>query len=65
MDINKIISDIEIEEKRLYQQAEQEKAMVEVLPVRFEKNMEAFKKYIPDIYNQFVAYTPSRAFRFF
>lgn len=45
VDINKIISDIEIEEKRLYQQAEQEKAMVEVLPVRFEKNMDAFKIY--------------------
>lgn len=65
VDINKIISDIELEEKRLYQQAEQEKAMVEVLPIRFSKNMDAFKTYIPDIYNQFVSYTPSRAFRFF
>lgn len=65
MDINKIISDIELEEKRLYQQSEQEKAMADVLPLRFSKNMDAFKTYIPDIYNQFLSYTPSRAFRFF
>ena len=50
---------------RLSEQAEQEAAMLAVLPVRFSKNMDAFNKYLPDIYSQFVSYSPSRAFRIF
>ncbi len=39
--------------------------MLEVLPVRFAMNMDAFKKFMPSIYNFFESYQPVRPFRFF
>lgn len=50
---------------RLAMQSEQEKAMADVLPVRFSKNLVAFKKYMPALYEQFVSYKPQKPFRFF
>ena len=65
MDIDKDIQHIEAEIIRLKRQKEQEKAMVEVLPVRFESNMRALKNHIPSVYEQFKDYNPTRPFRFF
>lgn len=39
--------------------------MLEVLPVRFAMNMDAFKKFMPSIYDFFESYQPIRPFRFF
>ncbi|BCK63795.1 hypothetical protein KAM338_26550 [Aeromonas caviae] len=65
MDFNKKINEIESELTRLERQKEQEAAMLDVLPVRYELNMMALEKYMPDIYNFFKDYVPERAFRFF
>ncbi|WP_349921768.1 motility associated factor glycosyltransferase family protein [Aeromonas veronii] len=65
MDITQKIGEIEAELSRLSQQHEQEAAMVQMLPLRFQNNMEAFKKYMPDIHDFFVDYQPVRPFRFF
>ncbi|MGL6150973.1 MAG: motility associated factor glycosyltransferase family protein [Aeromonas sobria] len=65
MDFINKISELEKEVARLKTQSEQEKAMIEVLPIRFDKNMEAFKKYIPGIYERFKGYKSGRAFRFY
>ncbi|MFQ2808068.1 6-hydroxymethylpterin diphosphokinase MptE-like protein [Aeromonas caviae] len=65
MNIEQSIEFLEAEVIRLRQQQEQEKAMAEVLPVRFRDNMLAFQKYIPKVYEQFEDYRPTRPFRFF
>lgn len=65
MDIRKDIEFLEAELLRLKNQRTQEAAMLDVLPIRFERNMTAFKKYIPSIYEQFHNYTPQRNFKFF
>ncbi|HGE8238713.1 motility associated factor glycosyltransferase family protein [Aeromonas sp. 82P] len=65
MDFQKSISEVEKEVARLKIQSEQEKAMIDVLPIRFDKNMEAFKRYMPRIYEQFKNYKSDRAFRFY
>ena len=51
--------------ERLKEQAEQEAAMVAILPVRFEANIVAFDKYMPEIAVKFKNYAPIRSFRFF
>ena len=50
---------------RLQQQAEQEAAMAVALPLRFEQNMAAFRRYIPHIADTYERYQPARPFRFF
>ncbi|EKP0261932.1 motility associated factor glycosyltransferase family protein [Aeromonas sobria] len=65
MDIKQEISNIESEITRLEKQKQQEIAMLEVLPVRFAMNMDAFKKFMPSIYDFFESYIPARPFRFF
>lgn len=65
MDINKLILDTQQQAERLQRQSEQEKAMAEVLPLRFAQNLDAFKHYMPGIYEQFSDYQPKRPFRFF
>ena len=60
MDLNKALSDAEYQLNRLSKQAMEEKAMAEVLPIRYANNMEAFKKYIPYIYNTFLNYSPKK-----
>ncbi|MDX7821118.1 6-hydroxymethylpterin diphosphokinase MptE-like protein [Aeromonas caviae] len=65
MDLNKVLSDAEYQLNRLSKQAMEEKAMAEVLPIRYTNNMEAFKKYIPNIYDTFSNYSPQKGFRFF
>lgn len=65
MDMDKDIQNIESEIIRLQRQKEQEQAMLDVLPVRFDNNMAAFKKYIPSVYEQFKTYNTTRPFRFF
>ncbi|WP_429181087.1 motility associated factor glycosyltransferase family protein [Aeromonas salmonicida] len=65
MDFNKKINDIESELIRLELQKTQEAAMLDVLPVRYDLNMTALEKYMPDIYSFFKNYVPERAFRFF
>ena len=65
MDIRQEITNIESELVRLEKQKQQEIAMLEVLPVRFAMNMDAFKKFMPSIYVFFESYQPVRPFRFF
>ncbi|MHC3400556.1 motility associated factor glycosyltransferase family protein [Aeromonas veronii] len=65
MDIHQKITDIEHELARLAQQKQQEAAMQEVLPLRYELNMAAFAKYMPAIHQFFKGYLPVRPFRFF
>lgn len=56
---------LESEAERVLLQAEQERAMVETLPVRFANNIAAFKKYIPSIAEKFEYFKPEKSFRFF
>lgn len=65
MDMDKDIQHIENEIMRLQQQKEQEQAMIDVLPVRFDRNMAAFQNFIPSVYEKFKDYNPARPFRFF
>lgn len=65
MDIELKISEIETELSRLGRQHEQEAAMAQVLPLRFQQNMEAFKCNMPGIHDFFEHYQPTRPFRFF
>ncbi|WP_409420496.1 6-hydroxymethylpterin diphosphokinase MptE-like protein [Pseudaeromonas sp. ZJS20] len=65
MDINKLILETEQQADKLRLQSEQEKAMAEVLPLRFAQNMAAFERLMPAIYEQFRAYQPTRAFRLY
>lgn len=51
--------------ERLEQQSEQEKAMVDVMPARFEQNISAFRHLLPSLMLQFENYTPERSFEFF
>ena len=53
MDIKQEISNIESEITSLEKQKQQEIAMLEVLPVHFAMNMDAFKKFMPSIYDFF------------
>lgn len=50
-DLNEILAEMENKAARLAIQAEQEKAMAEVLPQRFAKNISALEKHIPDVAN--------------
>ncbi|MNS09561.1 hypothetical protein D3C72_410490 [compost metagenome] len=65
MNIEQKISEVETELSRLGRQHEQEAAMAEVLPLRFQKNMAAFKANMPGIHDFFEHYQPVRPFRFF
>ena len=65
MDIHHKIHDVESELARLALQKQQEAAMLEVLPVRYELNMAAFAKYMPAIHDFFKEYQPAKPFRFF
>ncbi|WP_316674119.1 6-hydroxymethylpterin diphosphokinase MptE-like protein [uncultured Tolumonas sp.] len=64
-DINDVLAEIELKVARLAMQAEQEKAMAEVLPLRFAKNMVALEQYLPDVAKIFNSYNPTRQFRIF
>lgn len=50
---------------RLARQKEQEHAMAEVLPVRFERNMQAFREMIPEIFHFYKNYKPNKKIEFF
>lgn len=63
--INNLLLNAEELHNRIKQQAEQESAMVQVLPIRFQKNIEAFYKYIPSIADKFGSFKPNRSFEFF
>lgn len=65
MDIEQKIIEVETELVRLSRQHEQEAAMAEVLPLRFQQNMDAFKNNMPGIHDFFEHYQPTRPFRFF
>lgn len=65
MDINKLILETEKQADKLRLQSEQEKAMAEVLPLRFSQNMAAFERLMPAIFEQFKDYQPCRAFRLY
>ena len=64
-DLNEILAEMENKAARLAIQAEQEKAMAEVLPQRFANNISALKKHIPDVAKIFESYIPKRNFRLF
>lgn len=64
-DLNEVFADIESKAARLALQAEQEKAMSDVLPKRFATNIAALDRHLPDVANIFRSYTPVRQFRFF
>lgn len=51
--------------ERILEQGSQERAMAEVLPVRFQNNFAAFEKYIPNIAETFKNYKPQKAYRIF
>lgn len=62
MDFESKINSLEAELGRLRAQKEQEQAMLEVLPTRFEMNMAAFRKLCSStIYEQFKSYNPERS----
>ncbi|AXB03718.1 motility associated factor glycosyltransferase family protein [Aeromonas caviae] len=65
MDVEQKIREVEIELSRLGKQQEQEEAMAQVLPLRFQQNMDAFKRNMPGIHDFFEHYQPTRPFRFF
>jgi Uncharacterized protein conserved in bacteria len=50
---------------KMTKQAEQEQAMRNVLPVRFQDNIAAFRDFIPSIADFFENYQPARSFEFF
>lgn len=62
---SQFLEDAEREVARLAKQAEQEKAMAEVLPARFEKNIAIFKKIMPHIADTFEFFKPTRPFEIF
>ena len=64
-ELNDVLAEMESKVARLAMQAEQEKAMAEVLPLRFAKNMAALELYLPDVARIFSDYQPTRAFRIF
>lgn len=64
-DFSQSLSEAEREVTRLAEIAAQEKAMAEVLPIRFTNNMAAFEKYMPGIANSFKNYNTSRPIEFF
>lgn len=64
-ELNDVLAEMESKVARLAMQAEQEKAMAEVLPLRFAKNMAALELYLPDVAKIFNDYQPTRAFRIF
>lgn len=59
------LEDAEREVARLAKQAEQEKAMADVLPTRFEKNIAIFKRLMPHIADTFECFKPTREFEIF
>ena len=65
VNLNATLAKAEQEALRLQQQAEQEAAMAVALPLRFEQNMAAFRRYIPHIADMYEAYQPARPFKFF
>ena len=65
LDLDKMLADAERQAARLALQAEQEEALRQVVPIRYQNNLAAFEKYMPDIANTFRDYKPVRAFRLF
>jgi len=64
-DFNTDLANAEITVKRLALQAEQERAMLQTLPHRFDVNMAVFDKYFPSIHSIFKNYQVQRPFEFF
>ncbi|WP_320151705.1 6-hydroxymethylpterin diphosphokinase MptE-like protein [uncultured Tolumonas sp.] len=64
-DLNDVLAEAELKVARLAMQAQQEKAMAEVLPLRFAKNMIALRQYLPKVADIFDSYQPMREFRLF
>lgn len=64
-EIDSQLTELQTEAERLILQAEQEKAMAQVLPLNFANNISAFEQFIPNIADIFRNYKPQRAFRFF
>lgn len=64
-DLNKQLAHAEVIVDRLAEQAAQESAMIDVLPLRYERNMVALSNYFPELAKLFSDYTPQRPFRFF
>lgn len=62
---SQFLEDAEREVARLAKQAQQEKAMAEVLPIRFEKNIASFKKLVPHIADTFENYKSIKPFEIF
>ena len=65
LNVDSALMQAEQDALRLQQQAEQEAAMAVALPLRFEQNMAAFRRYIPHIADTYERYQPARPFRFF
>ena len=62
---DEILKDSENQYRRMALQAEQEKAMAAVFPIRFEKNICAFEKYIPSVALEFRSYKAKNNIEFF
>jgi Uncharacterized protein conserved in bacteria len=59
------IKSLELLAEKRVMQIEQEKAMLDVLPLRFKNNIAAFRKFIPSISCRFESYQATRKFDFF
>ena len=64
-DLMKSLNEFEKKLETIKTIAEQEKAMLEVFPLRFNSNMQAFQRLIPSIYHQFEKYVVTRELEFF
>lgn len=63
--MDKLLENAESTLAKLTEISAQEKAMQQVLPLRFAQNMAAFEKYIPNIYARFHNYSPENGFEFY
>ncbi|MEH8165445.1 hypothetical protein [Aeromonas allosaccharophila] len=59
IDVSHILSDVEKSVTTLQQLVEVEQAIRAVAPLRFSENLEAFKKYLPDIGRFLDTYQPN------
>lgn len=64
-ELERVLADAENLAQRVAAQAEQEAAMRQTLPLRFEANMAAFRQLMPAIARRFESYQVQRPFEFF
>lgn len=63
--INDVITQVESKLEKVSEQLQQNIAMQDILPQRFERNIRFMEQYLPDIARQYKQYQPKRTFEFF